>query len=76
MGQNLVRTIMYARVKLVIHHRPDVDPETDVMENCDYNFMSQSDGARVADTELPEWEVKESRPLLDHENDPELDGSL
>lgn len=76
MGQNLIRTIIYAQTKLVIHHRPDVDPTTDVMENCDYNFMSQSEGARVADTELSAWGVKESRPLLDHENDPELDGRL
>lgn len=76
MGQNLIRTIIYTQVKLVIHHRPDVDPATDVMENCDYHFMSQSEGARVADTELPGWEVKESRPLLDYEHDQELDGGL
>lgn len=72
---NLIRSVVYADVRIVVHHRPDVDPLDDIMTNCDYNFMSQSDGGRVVATELTDWEVKNSRPLQDDELD-ELDRRL
>lgn len=36
----------------------DID---EVLENMDYSFVSQSDGADIEETEIIDWEVTDSR---------------
>ncbi len=44
------------RVKVVLSLDGDVDPE-DVVEDMEYSFESQTDGATVQDTEIRDWDV-------------------
>ena len=39
----------------------DEQPIDEVLENMDYSFVSQSDGADIEDTEIQDWEVKDSK---------------
>lgn len=34
---------------------------SEVLENMDYNFISQTDGADIIDTEIRDWEVEDSK---------------
>ena len=34
---------------------------TEVLENMDYNFTSQTDSADIVDTEIRDWEVQDSK---------------
>lgn len=45
------RDMRYVIVKLVIAHPSGIDPDA-VVNNCDYDFRSQTDHASILDTEL------------------------
>ena len=48
------------KVKLLIH--ADETAATDeVLENMDYNFSDTTGEADIVDTEITEWDIKDSR---------------
>ena len=49
------RKIVYARVKIEIAFRDNINPY-DVLNDMDYSFTSNTDGARVMDTSIEEFE--------------------
>lgn len=49
-----VESIRYIQVKVVVKHSKDIDPE-DVLSECDYDFTSHTDNAKITDTELQEY---------------------
>jgi len=49
-----------AKVRLIIRADDDQSIE-EVLENMDYSFISQSDGADIEDTEIREWEITDSK---------------
>ena len=46
--------------RLIIRANDDQNIE-DVLENMDYSFTSQSDGADIEDTEITDWEITDSK---------------
>lgn len=46
-------SVMYLQVKVEIRHSPGIDPE-EVLNECDYNFTSLTDGAKIINTEIQE----------------------
>jgi len=46
--------------RLIIEAEEDVEV-TEVLENMDYNFISQTDNADIVDTEIKDWEVTDSK---------------
>ena len=34
---------------------------TEVLQDMDYNFISQTEGADIVDSEIREWEVQDSK---------------
>lgn len=55
-----VTSVRYLQVKVEIKHSSDVDPD-EVIDECDYNFTSQTDNAKIVDTEIQE---QEEEPLV------------
>jgi len=53
---------IYVEVKtrLIINADDDVSVD-EVLENMDYNFISQNDGADIEDTEIQDWKVTDSK---------------
>lgn len=51
--ENAEESTVYLRVKVVVKHSPEVDPE-DVINECDYDFTSNTDNAKIIDTEIQE----------------------
>ena len=47
-------------VRLIIRADEGVDVNG-VLENMDYNFTSQSDGANIEDTEIQDWVITDSK---------------
>jgi hypothetical protein len=54
------KVFVEVKVKLVLNMDEGVEV-TEVLENMDYNFDSSTDGADIADTEIMEWDVKDSK---------------
>ena len=46
--------------RLIIRANDDQDI-TEVLENMDYDFSSNSDGADIEETEVKDWEIKDSK---------------
>ncbi|MDD1710957.1 MAG: hypothetical protein LUQ37_08645 [Methanoregulaceae archaeon] len=46
--------------RLIIRADEGVNIES-VLENMDYNFTSQTDGADIEDTEITDWKVTDSK---------------
>lgn len=46
--------------RLIIRADEDVEIEG-VLENMDYGFTSQTDGAEIEDTEIQDWEITDSK---------------
>lgn len=46
-------------VSMLIHM--DGEDVQEVLENMDYNFISQADTADIIDTEITDWKVVDSR---------------
>ena len=46
--------------RLIIRANDDQNIE-DVLENMDYSFTSQSDGADIEDTEITDWKITDSK---------------
>ena len=53
---------IYVKVitRLIIRADDGVDV-SEVLENMDYDFSSQTDGADIEDTEIKDWEVLDSK---------------
>lgn len=47
-------------VKLMLDMDEDIEV-TEVLENMDYNMISNTEGANIMDTEIMDWVVKDSR---------------
>jgi len=53
---------IYVEVKTRLIIQADEGVSVDeVLENMDYNFISQNDGANIVDTEIQTWEVTDSK---------------
>lgn len=48
------------KVKIVVNANEDVDIGQ-VVQECDYNFLSQTIGADIVDTEILDWEITDSK---------------
>jgi hypothetical protein len=48
-------SVRYLQVRVEIKHSANVDPD-EVINECDYNFTSQTDDAKIVDTEIQEQE--------------------
>jgi len=48
------------KVQLVIYADQGAEI-TEVLENMDYNFTSNSDNAEIEDTEITNWEIIDSK---------------
>ena len=46
--------------RLIIHMDEGIEV-SEVMENMDYNFTYVEDRAEIVDTEIRDWEVKDSK---------------
>lgn len=46
--------------RLIIRQNDGVET-SEVLENMDYEFTSNSDGATIEDTEIQDWEIKDSK---------------
>jgi len=56
-----MRTVyVEAKVRLVIQ-QDDAVETSDVMDELDYNFASQTEGADIVDTDILEWEITDSK---------------
>lgn len=47
-------------VRLIINANDDVDV-TDVLDNMDYDFSSETDGAEIVDTEIIDYDIQDSK---------------
>ena len=54
------KVFVEVKVKLVLDMEEGISV-TETLENVDYNFTSQTDGVDVVDTEIMDWEVKDSK---------------
>ena len=53
---------VYVNITTRLIIRADDDqPIDEVLENMDYNFTSTNDKAEIEDTEIVDWEVKDSK---------------
>ena len=48
------------RVRLIINAEEGIEIK-DILDEMDYNFVSQSEGADIEDTEIQDWEVLDSK---------------
>lgn len=53
-------SVRYLQVRVEIKHSPNVDPD-EVISECDYNFISHTDDAKIVDTEIQE---QQEEPLV------------
>ena len=49
-----------AKVRLIIQQDDGVETSA-VMDELDYDFSSQTDGAEITETEIKDWEVEDSK---------------
>ena len=49
-----------AKVRLIIRQDDGVNTE-DVLDNMDYDFISNNDGADIEDTEIIDWKIQDSK---------------
>jgi len=53
---------VYVNVTVRLIIRADEGVEiNDVLENMEYNFISQTEGADIEDTEVQDWEITDSK---------------
>jgi len=53
---------VYVNVTTRVIIRADEGVEiNDVLENMEYNFTSQTEGADIEDTEVQDWEITDSK---------------
>jgi hypothetical protein len=58
--RNMRTVFVEVKVKVVLDMEEGIEV-TEVLEDMDYNFVSHTDGAEVADTEIKDWDVIDSK---------------
>ena len=56
-----MRKVYIEVISRIIVRANDDQSIDEVLENMDYNFISNSDGADIEDMEIRDWEVKDSK---------------